>query len=220
MNVFIHHSLAAEMTSLPLSAVMQNKAKLAGSYASWTELDVNLKQDKVLLSGFSVGDTSEGYFSTVFQNQDPGISKIETVLPSNIPYFMGVYLSDIKRYFDDYKSYLQKKNALLKRDEQIEKLEKMTGTNLEELFCEIFDQEAAFFGVSIDENVSPNRKAWAMKTKSGSFALSKIIEFQQSYLSSKKIKVEGWRKEFKIDNQTSFQLYKFPIENVPSLLFG
>ena len=220
MNVFIHHSLAAEMTSLPLSAVMQNKAKLAGSYASWTELDVNLKQDKVLLSGFSVGDTSEGYFSTVFQNQDPGTSKIETVLPSNIPYFMGVYLSDIKRYFDDYKSYLQKKNALLKRDEQIEKLEKMTGTNLEELFCEIFDQEAAFFGVSIEENVSPNRKAWAMKTKSGSFTLSKIIEFQQSYLSSKKIKVEGWRKEFKIDNQTSFQLYKFPIENVPSLLFG
>jgi len=219
-NVFVNHELAVDLISLPLSAFMQHKAKLSRSYSAWTELDVNLKQDKVLLSGFSNGDPEKGYFSTVFQNQNPGVSKIETIIPYNAPYFGGFYLSDIDKYFEDYRSYLQKKNALLKREEQIDKLEKITGTNLEKLIAEVFDNEAAIFGVSIDQSVSPDRKAWAMKTKSGSFALTKMLDFQRSYLNAKNMSADGWKKEFKIDNQTSFQLYKFPIENFPSLLFG
>jgi hypothetical protein len=220
INIFINHQKAGELLSTFLSEPMQNKVSLMNSYSGWTELDATIKDEKFYISGFTNGDIQKNYFTNIFLHQQPGISKIENVLPSNIKFFSSYYFSDIERFFADYQTHLSKLNLLADNEEHLKEIEKLSGFNLENIFAEIFDKEVAESAVSDDPLTNNLSRVWTIKTKSGSFALKKMKDFQEAYFKSTKKATTEWEKDFKIDNQTNIKFYKFPVENLPALLFG
>jgi hypothetical protein len=219
INIFINHKIAGGILSKLSSDQLEKKLSLMNSYSGWTELDATIKDDKVILSGFTNGDSKKNYFSNIFLHQQPGISKIESVLPTNIDYFSSYYISDIKIFFNEHKNYLDKLNLFPENQNQLTDIEKATGVDLKNLFNEVFDCEIAESGISIDPPAKRLSKILIVKTKSGSVALKKMIDFQETYIQSSKNSSIEWEKEFKIDNQTNIKLYKFPVENMPGLLF-
>jgi len=190
------------------------------NYSGWTELDATLKEEKIFISGFTNGDTQKNYFTNILLNQQPGISKIESVLPSNIDYFSSYYLSDIELFFSDYQNYFSKSNHFMQNQKRLNDIEKVTGINLKNLVVEIFNNEIAASGTSINLSTNNFSKVLTIKTKSGSFALKKLKVFQEAYFESTKNPLTELEKDFKIDDQTSIRFYKFPVENMPELLFG
>jgi hypothetical protein len=220
LNIFINHRTAGGILSKLSSDQIDKKLSLMSNFSGWTELDATIRDDKVILSGFTNGDSQKNYFSNIFLHQQPGISKIESVLPTNIDYFSSYYISNIKLFFNEYKKYLDKLNLFPDNQKQLTDIEKATGIDLKNLFIEVFDSEIAESGISIDPPAKRLSKILIVKTKSGSVALKKMIDFQETYIQSSKNSSIEWEKEFKIDNQTNIKLYKFPVENMPGLLFG
>jgi hypothetical protein len=220
INIFINHQTAGEMLSNILSEPMQIKASLMKNYSGWTELDATIKDVKFYISGFTNGEIQKNYFSNILLHQQPGISKIESVLPSNIKFFSGYYLSDIERFFDDYQRYLTKLNLFTENHERLKEIEKISGFNLKNIFIDIFDNEIAESAICNDPMTDNPYRVWTIKTKSGSFALKKMKDFQEAYIKSTKKTSAEWEKDFKIDNQTNIKFYKFPVEDMPALLFG
>jgi hypothetical protein len=220
VNIFINHQIANEIFSTLLSDRMKNKVLRMKDYSSWTELDATFKDEKIFISGFSNGNEQSNYFSNILLHQKPGESKIESVLPSDIDYFSSFYLSDIGQFFKDYKNFLIKLNLNLQNQEKIKVIEEKTGFNLEDLFVEIADKEIAETAIRIDPSITSPSKILIVKTKSGSFALKKMKDFQVAYFNSEKKTSTELEKDFKIDNQTNIEFYKFPIEKMPVLLFG
>ena len=220
LNIFINHKRSPAI----LSSLFTNKANATiskqSSYSGWTELDVTVKDQKIFLSGFTTGEPMNNYFSDVLITQQPGNSKIESVLPSNTCCFSGFYLSDIEKFMAANSNYINRKNTKPQNQKELKDIEKSTGYDLRKLFVDIFDAEMAASNVGTDEANPGSIKTWTVKTKSGSYAINKLIGFQESYIKSINGKEFEWVKEFKIDNQSSIKFYKFPVDNLATLLFG
>lgn len=200
-NLFVNHQLASEIFSSVLSEEMAIQTAKLSSYAAWTELDITIKEDKILLSGFTNGNAQSNFFVTLLQGQEPGISKIESVLPSNITYFSSYYLSDISAFFSGLSKYKS-------QDENAAPII----SPMQQLFIEIFDGEMARATFAPDISPSKLGTLFAIKTKSGSYALGKLNQhFEKQGL---------YEKEFIVDNQTKYIFYRSPIVNLTNILFG
>jgi hypothetical protein len=220
VNIFINHRYAGDILSVPLSGQMKERNKQLGDFSGWSELDVTIKGEKVILSGFTNGDSQQKYFAPVFQNQQPGISKIESVLPANTAFFSGFCISNIEMFFADLNKFQSGKGLLEQRLEQQKQIEVKTGVNIQNLFAEIFDGEMARSGIFLDPTDKKPSMFFTVKTKSGSFALDKLKELIRSFSGGQSNVDDNLIKEFKIDNQTTHTIYKFPVTNFASLLFG
>jgi hypothetical protein len=220
LNIFVNHRLAGEMLSFPLSEKMKERNNRLTDFSGWSELDATIKDEKIILSGFSNGDPKQNYLASVLQNQQPGISKIESVLPANTAFLSGYFISDIEKFIEDIDQFQSKKGAFDQRLTQQKQIEAKTGVNLQRLFTEIFDGEMSRSGIFVNPNDQKPSVLFTLKTKSGSFTLDKLNELIRAYLSGNSTNQEELIKEFKIDNQTSYPIYKFPIQNFASLLFG
>lgn len=220
LQLFINHSQIDQLFSTNLSKPMKNRSALLKILSGWTELDINLKEDKMLLSGFSNGDMENNFYGNVFLKQQPNNSKIEKVLPQQTTFSLDLSLSDVSAFFSDYESFLEKRNLSLQRLDQLKKAESLCRVNLEELFSKLIDHDIASAGVNIDQSKPESGRIWIVETKSGNLAIAKIIELQSAFLSKSNLNNDGWSKEYQIDAQTRFTIYKFPFANLPQLLFG
>jgi hypothetical protein len=61
---------------------------------------------------------------------------------------------------------------------------------------------------------------FVIETKSGSHAVTRFLELQRKYLETNNIDVAEWEKPYMVDEQTSFQCYRFPYTDMPRMLFG
>ena len=95
-----------------ISTVLNNNQKEIISnfpaVGNWAELDINIKEDAVLLNGFTSTNDSNNYYLNVFRNQEPIEHKLNEILPSNTSIFAVLGISDNKEYIKSYKEYLSK----------------------------------------------------------------------------------------------------------------
>lgn len=220
INIFINHFQSPEIFSDLLSEQMKKKVLLMKNYSGWTELDATIKNEKIFISGFSNGDSQNNYFANILLHQQPGISRIERVLPSSIDFFSGFFLSDIEGFLNDYYSYLNNTDINSQNQNQLKEIEKATGFNLKDLFIDIFDKEIAVSSIRFDQPMTEQCKVLTIKTKSGSYSLNKLEAFQGAYFKPTKKNANEFVKDYKIDNQINIRIFKFPVENMPALLFG
>ena len=220
LNLFINHKNIDRLLSKFASPLLKNKIPSIKSYAGWTELDLNLDESKIIMCGFTNGDHLEPYFANILYHQQPVNSRIEEVLPQSTLFFSSINLSNAKAYFKDYKEYLEKRNLYFQREDKLLRIEKETGVNVQEILQELFEQEAAIAGITVDQTNPTSGRIWVVETKSGSTALSKMIEIQQRYITKNKLQQSEWRKPYAIDDQTHFEIYRFPYSDLPKTIFG
>ena len=106
--------------------VLLNYKEQAGSFAdfaSWTELDIEFDDDKVLFNGISVADDSLNHFLSVFDGQDAVNFKADEVLPKNTSFFVTCSFSDKNRFFENLDKYFSHTDSYYKREEQMKKIE-------------------------------------------------------------------------------------------------
>ncbi|MFA9389399.1 MAG: hypothetical protein ACERKD_06310 [Prolixibacteraceae bacterium] len=220
VQIFIHHAKIDQLLSKNLSRPMKKRTALLGIYSGWSELDLNLKDDKLLLSGFSNGNIDDNLYGNIFLNQKAANSKIDKVLPQQTCFYLNLCVSDYSEFYQDYTNFLDKRNLLLQHQDQLKKIESTTGNNLQTLFSKIIDHDIALAGIEADQDHPTTKRIWIVETKSGKTAIGQMIDLQNTYLNSKQLNAEKWSNEYQIDNQTSFTIYRFPFPNLPQLLFG
>jgi hypothetical protein len=166
LNIFInHHTFPAYLSgfyadSLALGVLQPN-------YAKWTEVDVILKENQLLVNGFTVSDTVSSCYLDVFKHQVPLVSTIGKFLPATATYFVAQNLSDPKQYFEDYNGYLQKCSKLLSYSEQLSLLSDELKADIRKYLTENWTGEiaAVYTGFNLEEP-SDNRFL-LMKVKTG-----------------------------------------------------
>ena len=219
-QLFINHDQIDQLVSGNLSPELKTRSILLPLFAEWTELDLNLKDKKILLSGFSNGQAENNLYGTIFLNQQPYNSRIDKVIPQNASYFLNLCLSDVNQFFNDYEDFLTKQNLALRRQDQLNKIEKLTGTNILAWFQSVLSHDVASAGIVTDQAAPNSGRIFIVETKSGNTAMQQVIELQNAYLKAQRLNAAEWSNEYKIDEQTSFTIYRFPFDNLPQLIFG
>src|SRR5665647_762756 len=166
LNIFInHHTFPAYLSGFYADSLAIGV--LQSNYAKWTEVDVILKENQLLVNGFTVSDTVSSCYLDVFKHQVPLVSTIGKFLPATATYFVAQNLSDPKQYFEDYNGYLQKCSKLVSYSEQLSLLSDELKADIRKYLTENWTGEiaAVYTGFNLEEP-SDNRFL-LMKVKTG-----------------------------------------------------
>lgn len=220
IHLYINHQYVHQLVERLLSPSMKNRSALQKIYAGWTALDFNIKDESILFSGFSNGLPESNYYGNLFLKQQSGPINSDRVLPQATSDYLSLSLSHPEKFLNDYEAFLGKRNLLLKRTDQLKKIEQQNKVNLQTMLLSIMKNEITAAGIDHEQGSNGHGRIWLLECKSGSSAIKQIIDFQQAYITSNQLNASEWARKYNIDQQTSFTLYRFPVPEMPRLLFG
>ncbi len=99
-------------------SLSQSTQNILKSIADWTELDLIIKNDEFLLSGFTSSKDSTNTYFELFKNQTPQTFQMAGIIPYNATYFRYLGLDNFSVFFSDHQDFLdltEDSSVVLKR---------------------------------------------------------------------------------------------------------
>ena len=91
-------------------------------FAEWTEMDLSLRSNAVLMNGYTSSPDSINEFLGVFKGQQPQLIEVATVLPGTTICYSSFGISNFQLYNQLYETFLDKER---KSDERADKLTRL-----------------------------------------------------------------------------------------------
>lgn len=153
------------------STINSSAKKQMRRWAEWAELDLKVKENTLLLSGFTLAQDSSANFLNALNGQVPQNILMDAVLPSNTQTMGILGISDFRAYYEKYKEFLAKHNNLYEHNKWLQERNASYNINLENTF-------AAFIG-----NELGHISTFTASGNTEHFTLIKAIEESVSMLS-------------------------------------
>lgn len=188
--------------------------------AQWSELDINLKENALFLNGFSQTADSSNNFLKLLARQQPIETKLSSILPAETAAFICLGISDLDKYLEDYRLYLDKVDRILEYTSTLSDTKNALGVDVQELYRSFFNKEIALVYASFDG--VDYKDCWyiAIKTKSQSQTKQTLIDILDTYAKINNLKKSSLKTTFKIDDEKGVDIYKFPVKGINCALFG
>ncbi|MDX2430644.1 MAG: hypothetical protein QNK35_06915 [Bacteroides sp.] len=177
--------------------------------ASWGELDLDIKEDALILNGMSVAGSEAKQFLEVFANQSPVKIELHEMMPSGTSSFLHLGISDREEFAGQMKDYLSSLGKWVKIEQEKEAIQKKYGLDPLGDLMSLIDDELAWFAMEGVTN-DPDEEIFVLETRSQSETLDVLMQWIESYLQVNAFDMSSYRFSYKLDNQTSFNIYKTP----------
>jgi ribosomal protein L20 len=219
-NIYINLSQFPEIISYTLNEKYKSNIANFTHFGNWMELDVNLKDDAVLLNGFTFSDQSLHNYLNIFSTQEAVDHKLNQVLPANTSVFISLGISDNAKYFKHYKNYLNEQNKLTKYNEFIRHYQQKFSVNFEEVIQNNLDEEIALV-ITDNPNQSTLENSFIiMRTKSKGIVESEMHNILSQIADIEKIKKTDLIFDARIDKETVYKIYQLPVKELFKTVFG
>jgi len=218
-NLYLNVNSISELLKPVFSKSILAKIDANSAFTDQTELDFYIKENEILLNGFSYLSDSLNNYMNIFKGQAPVSFDIEEILPANTSMFLLYGISDKEKYEKSYNKYLEYNKALEKHNKKLNEIKTKYNYNLQKEFYSFLDDEIIVFYTDINK-LDYNQNAFvAIKTLSKSMAKDKLNILLDAYAGLKGVETTSLETEYKIDDETSQTIYSLPI-NIPSTIFG
>lgn len=164
-NIYIRHSEFPNFLSTIASKNHQAFAKNTNTYSSWTGLDLILKEDELLLNGFSKAADSSNHLLALYHKQIPQPITVTGILPYNTSLMLHFGFENYQVFFADYKNYLKANNKLDEFQKKVNNLNIALKTNLEHLLIPQIGSETALVSYATKESEFNSQSYALIKTK-------------------------------------------------------
>jgi len=173
---------------IPLITPGQTKKfQWLGNFTGWTEVDVLIKENELIFSGFSTSPTNDTFLSKLL-GQQPVKIKATNILPFNTNAFVWIGFSDYKKYFYNFNdaSSVKRNSTELKFD--INK------------FVDVIGTEMIFASNSITSK-SVNENSWLLVSINDKDIAETILKQYAVNTNAKRLKKHNGYKIRKINNE-------------------
>ncbi len=190
------------------------------NYASWTELDLTLKEDLISLNGITVADDSLNHFLSVFNGQDPVNCQADRMLPRNTSFFAGFTFSDKDLFYQNLEQYFVLSNSYFSREAHMKEIEKRFGKGSRNILKNLVKNHVI---AAITTPPGDNSKATSLFIVNNDSRNENRQQFEsllQNYAGSKKIEVETLTSDFKTREGKTVRVYRFPYPSLPGIWLG
>lgn len=198
----------------------QKQLESFADFASWSELDVNFDDEKILLNGVSVADDSLNHFLSVFEGQEAARSNAEEVLPNNTSFFVSYSFPDKQRFFDNLEEYFSHTDSYYKREEQIKKIEFDLGSGFKSALSQLVNEEVIVATTVVPADPGEKTTFFIFQTVGKSAAREQLNSWLKNYADRQGVESSSLMKTFSVDSETKFQTYKFPYPSFPGIWLG
>jgi len=131
-NIFVNYEKTPAYLSGAFKSGIKGLQSSVGNFASWMELDLNLKPNGLTLNGFTYTNDSLPQYLQLFLNQKPQPISFPEVLPSNTASFVFFGIDDVISFSSDYRKMLGQFGKLSTLDAELDSLNNLYGIDLEQ----------------------------------------------------------------------------------------
>jgi hypothetical protein len=219
-NVYLNFSKLNEIISFTLNNQEKGPVSAFNNFANWAELDVNLKDDAVLLNGFTFSADSLNNYLNIFLKQEPVDHELKTILPANTSLFVSFGISNTERYINDYKSYLERQNKINNYQLTIDRYKNKYAIDLESFLKSNLDKE---LGIIITDEPNNNLDANSfivMRTRGKSLTEDALNEILTKFAQVQGVNKSNYISNLRIDKETTYKVFAIPFQNVFKTFFG
>ena len=219
-NIYLQGNHLPDILSPLLSTGYKNHIPCFSTWATWTELDLNLRGLNLKLNGFSSLNDSLPEFVSVLGSQKAIELSVEKVLPSSTSMYLSQSLTDQEAFKKKLENWMKNTGCF----SEVEELKKQYNNKLDkdigELFLGLIDNEFALAVTQINGlNVFQNGYL-ILKTKSKSTAEDLVKEALNTYATKNGEVVANYISQIQIDAGAKYTLYNLPWEKLGYILFG
>ncbi len=219
-NIYINYKIFPKLISIFLNNKYKSFIRSFTNFANWAELDVNIKNDALLLNGFTYTNDSVNNYLNIFLNQTPQRINLESVLPANTSTFIALGISDFSLFKKDYKQYLEQSGEIYIYNKEINRIKNEYDIDIEEILYSIVEKEIAIAFTDIN-SLDINQNTYViLRIKSKAQAEKELLKILKSFAKKHNKELSSYISKYKIDEETSYPVYQMPVQYIAGKLFG
>ncbi len=211
-NVFVNYKMFPKVASTFLNDDNSTTLNSLTSFANWTEFDVKVKNDALVLNGFSSANDSTTYLHA-FINQQPHKIELINILPRRTAVMLYSGFSDFNKYFKELQTYHSVKGWKTSNLARIKRLNVDYGVSLEDKLISWMDNEYAIFVTESNSSNYSNNAFAAFRAKNIETAKKSLFDLNHAINKRERTKV-------KEENYKGLAINFINLRGVLSLFFG
>lgn len=220
-TLFINYKEFPKMMLFSSNKKHKDDVRAFRNFADWTELDVSIKKDALLLNGFTFTNDSSYNYLNIFLKQTPQIISFSEILPGNTTAFIALGLSNLGRFNSEYRKYLEFTGQTASYMKELSKIKKESGIEIEKMLYPLIDKEIGVVFTDVAEPEDINSNAFAIiKTVNKTQAEEEFWKLLSGYATNNNVKESSLKENYNLDDQTSFVIYRMPYPQLMKKLFG
>lgn len=208
-NIYINYEQLAQLFYPLVDESNWRKLDLVSRLASWGELDLDVKEDAIILNGMSHAEEGHPHFMNAFRGQAPVKMEIQEMMPSGTSYFLHMGISDASHFKDQVTVYLDDLGMGPQMAMELDRLRAEYGIDPLDDLAKLLDDEMAWFAME-GETENPGEEILAIETRSRSETIDVTIQWIEKYLQAHSFDMQSYLNVYQLDNQTSYNIYQLP----------
>lgn len=237
-NLFVNHAQIPIMLQKIINKEHRQTVHDVAHFAQWSECDVTKKNDRFWLNGYSAIDQKNDSYLSAFTRQKAQRFRFDQMISSNASMFLNFNFENFSLFQEDYTAFLKlNTKAHYQREARLVTLKRTYGKNILELFAQICDND---FALVLTSNAPDASRYFLVKTQSNSISRDELIpliekaaeierekEREKEKAAGRELKKEmekeildSFRSSYTLDENKSYEIYRFPIPDIAQLLLG
>ncbi|MCX6231912.1 MAG: hypothetical protein NTZ33_10250 [Bacteroidetes bacterium] len=155
-NIYINYSNLAAYLSAYANKTSGGSLLQLADFARWTELDVFVKSNQLLLNGYTNAAGKKPSYLSIFADESTQDVQITKILPQNTILFSEVSFHNFATYAANYKKYLKENDSLASYEKEISSLNSLAKCNVFDNFNQWMGNEFAVAILHDDGNIAEN----------------------------------------------------------------
>ncbi len=146
-NIYVNLKYFYRLLSVLTNSKYKTNIDLLSGFAQWTELDLKIKNNELLLNGYTIACDSLDQYLGLFENQSPQKIEITNILPYNTTILFDFGFENFNKFYTDYNNYLNKKTSN-EFKKKVQRINNKYNINIEKHLLSWIGNEAAFVSTS------------------------------------------------------------------------
>ena len=194
-NIFVNYSEIGKTIS-NFSSKKFSPTKYFNNFGSWAEVDLNIKNQGLMLNGFSMVNDSIKSYLNAFINEEAQPLSASSILPENTGMMLYLSFQSFGTYYPKFEKHLAQKQILYKHQKNILNINKKYNFTVEGDFFGWIGNEICLF--STEGNADNYEESFGLAIRS--LDIQKTKEGLKSIHNSTKNTSETEYQNFKIKN--------------------
>lgn len=219
-NIYIQYKTFANSFEKFVHPDQQKNFKNLMYFADWSEWDVNIEKQSVMLNGFTQSNDSSNNYLNIFKKQSPGSLDVSEVLPTSSAVILSLHLSDLELFMANQEEYLQNKGQKDNHKSWFNKLKKQYDFDLEKALLEITEQEISLVYTKINSLDLSQNTFFIVETNGENQTLEVLMPLYDVWASQRGVSFDQFTYEYNVTLDKQQTIYKFPKSNLAEHWLG
>ncbi len=208
-NIFINYRKLPAFFNQLMNNQNIDSLDFFSGLADWSALDLMIKKDELLFSGFTSTQDSSNKYLDLFKNQKPQLFEMAKIIPASATFFHHFGIQNFNKYFSGLQNFIIEQNKTKSTLQKIENLNKVLKSDVEKSFIPHLGSELALV------SLATNSKSFA----DNSYAIIKVKNTNEikAYLKKLATNNSGSRH---IKNYLEHSIDNVNINDFVPLIFG